>query len=99
MLEYGAKTNIKNIDGKLALEDTKNIKIKEIILQFEKDKITCLLNKLTEQKLGERLILVKYNNQIIGKKILKNEKLISTDLNINYIKKNWEVGRLAWNKI
>jgi hypothetical protein len=92
LLEYGAKTNLKNFDGNLALQDTKNIKIKEIILQFEKDKITCLLNKLTDQKLGDRLILVKYNNQIIGKKILRNEKLISTDLNINHIKKNWEVG-------
>lgn len=92
LLEYGAKTNIKNFEGNLPFNDANNLKIKEIILKYEKDTITCLLNKLTELNLGKRLVLVKYNNQIIGKKILRNIKFIPDDLNLNYIKKKWEVG-------
>ena len=43
LLEYGAKTEIKNIDGKTVLEDAYSKKIKEIILNSQKDKITNLL--------------------------------------------------------
>lgn len=69
LLEYGAKTEIKNIDGKTVLEDAYSKKIKEIILNSQKDKITNLLNDLINKKLAKKLILVKYDNQIIGKKL------------------------------
>ena len=92
LLEYGAKTTIKNMFGKSVYEEANSDIIKNIILNSQKDKITCLLNKLTDEKLANRLILVKYNNLIIGKKILRNEEKIGKDIDLNYIKNNWEVG-------
>jgi len=92
LLEYGAKTTIKNMFGKSVYEETNSDIIKNIILNSQKDKITCLLNKLIDEKLANKLILVKYNNLIIGKKILRNEEKISKDIDLNYIKNNWEVG-------
>ena len=89
LLEYGAKTEIKNIDGKTVLEDAYSKKIKEIILNSQKDKITNLLNDLLNKKLAKKLILVKYDNQIIGKKIIRNEEMLSSYINNE---KEWEIG-------
>ena len=89
LLEYGAKTEIKNIDGKTVLEDAYSKKIKEIILNSQKDKITNLLNDLINKKLAKKLILVKYDNQIIGKKIIRNEEMLSSYVNNE---KEWEIG-------
>ena len=89
LLEYGAKTEIKNIDGKTVLEDAYSKKIKEIILNSQKDKITNLLNDLINKKLAKKLILVKYDNQIIGKKIIRNEEMLSSYINNE---KEWEIG-------
>ena len=89
LLEYGAKTEIKNVDGKTVLEDAYSKKIKEIILNSQKDKITNLLNDLINKKLAKKLILVKYDNQIIGKKIIRNEEMISSYINNE---KEWEIG-------
>ena len=89
LLEYGAKTEIKNVDGKTVLEDAYSKKIKEIILNSQKDKITNLLNDLLNKKLAKKLILVKYDNQIIGKKIIRNEEMISSYINNE---KEWEIG-------
>ena len=38
----------------------------------------------------KRLILVKYHNMVIGKKILRNDIFLPDD--IDYIRKNWVVG-------
>ena len=92
LLEYGAKTDMRNFDGNSALEDSSKTIIKNMISNREKDKITSLLNKLLDKKLAKKLIVVKYKNIIIGKKILRNNENLPKDLNINYIKKNWEVG-------
>ena len=89
LLEYGAKTEIKNVDGKTVLEDAYSKKIKEIILNSQKDKITNLLNDLINKKLAKKLILVKYDNQIIGKKIIRNEEMLSSYINNE---KEWEIG-------
>ena len=89
LLEYGAKTEIKNIDGKTVLEDAYSKKIKEIILNSQKDKITNLLNDLINKKLAKKLILVKYDDQIIGKKIIRNEEMLSSYINNE---KEWEIG-------
>ena len=62
----------------------------KIIQDSLDDKITCLLNNLIEQKIAKRLILVKYNDMIIGKKVLRHDILLPD--NIDYIRKNWVVG-------
>ena len=92
LIEYGAKACLKNNFGKSAFEDTQNLKNKDIISKCEKDKIICLLNKLMNAKIAKKLILVKYNDLIIGKKILRSDELMPKDIDLNEIKKNWEVG-------
>ena len=44
------------------------------ILNSQKDKIKNLLNDLINKKLAKKLILVKYDNQIIGKKRRKERR-------------------------
>ena len=92
LVEYGAKTNLKNIFGKSVFEDTHKLKIKEILSKCGNDKIICLFNKLMDAKIAKKLIVVKYNDLIIGKKILRSDELMPKDIDINEIKKNWEVG-------
>lgn len=92
LLEYGSKTDIKNFNGNSPLEDSTISIIKEIISDCEKDKITCLLNKLLDKQLAKKLIVVKYEDKIIGKKIIRNNDNLARDLNLNYIRWNWEIG-------
>jgi len=90
LLEYGARGTLENKEGNLAIEESYSDQLFKIIHDSLDDKITCLLNSLIAQKLAKRLILVKYNNMIIGKKILRHDSLLPD--NIDYIKKNWVVG-------
>ena len=91
LLDYGSKTDLKNFNGNSALEDSTLTIIKKIISDCENDKITCLLNKLLDKKLARKLIVVKYEDKIIGKKIIRNNDNLPNDLD-NYIKTNWEIG-------
>jgi hypothetical protein len=90
LLEYGARGTLENEEGNLAIEESYSDELFKIIHDSLDDKITCLLNKLIAQKIAKRLILVKYNDMIIGKKILRHDILLPD--NIDYIKKNWVVG-------
>ena len=90
LLEYGARVTLENKDGHLAIEEAYSDDLYKIIQESLDDKITCLLNNLMEQKIAKRLILVKYNDMIIGKKILRHDILLPDD--IDYIRKNWVVG-------
>ena len=90
LLEYGARGTLENLSGNLAIEESCSNELFKIIHDSLDDKITCLLNKLIAEKIAKRLILVKYRNMIIGKKILRDDSLLPE--NIDYIKKNWVVG-------
>ena len=88
LLEYGAKTNIKNKFNALPSDDACSISIKNNILNSQTYQISILSSYLINKKLAKKLILVKYNNKIIGKKIMRSENMLPS--NINYIKNNWE---------
>ena len=90
LLQYCANTNLKNVDKKTALEDAHSEKIKKILEKVQNDPISNLLNNLMDKKLAKKLILVKYKNLIIGKKIIRNEEIMS--VNIKDIINNWEIG-------
>lgn len=90
LLEYGAKTNIKNVDGKTVFEDARSEKIKEYISSYRKDTISNLFHSLFEKKFAKKLILLKYNSYVIGKKIIRDEKYLPS--NFSEIKDNWVVG-------
>ena len=88
LLEYGEKTNIKNKFNALPSDDACSISIKNNILNSQTYQISILSSYLINKKLAKKLILVKYNNKIIGKKIMRSENMLPS--NINYIKNNWE---------
>lgn len=90
LLEYGARATLENSAGNLAIEESYSDQLFKIIHDSLDDKITCLLNNLIAQKIAKRLILVKYNDMIIRKKILRHDSLLPE--NIDYIKNNWVVG-------
>ena len=87
LLEYGADTKIKNKEGALPSKDAFTISIKNNILNAEKDEITKFCNELIEKGLARKLEIVKYNGEIIGKKILRSDKKFPKDF--DYISKNW----------
>ena len=68
LLEYGAKTNIKNKFNALPSDDACSISIKNNILNSQTYQISILSSYLINKKLAKKLIFVKYNNKIIGKK-------------------------------
>ena len=90
LLQYCVNITLKNIDRKTALEESHSEKIKKLLEKNQNDPISNLLNDLMDKKIAKKLILVKYKNLIIGKKIIRNEEIISS--NIKDIIKNWEIG-------
>ena len=88
LLEYGAKTNIKNNFNDLASDDARSLVIKNNILNSQNDQISILSNYLINKKLAKKLVLIKYKNKIIGKKIMRSEYVLPS--NIQYIKEKWE---------
>ena len=77
LLEYGAKTNIKNNFNALVSDDAISLIIKNSILNSQNDQISIISNYLINKKLAKKLIkLIKYKNRIIGKKIMRSEYLL-----------------------
>lgn len=92
LLEYGANTKIKNKEGALPSDDAFTISIKDNILNTEKDEISIFCNDLISKGFARKLELVKYNDEIIGKRILRSEKKLPNDF--DYINRNWST---AWH--
>ena len=96
LLEYGAKTKIKNEYDHTPFDEGYSQKIRETILNNDKNIINKFFLDLEEKKLAKKLILVKYNNHVIGKKILRSEEKLPPNIK-RYSSKlgSW----VAWNKI
>lgn len=92
LLEYGANTKIKNKEGALPKDDAFTISIKNNILNTEKDEISIFCNNLISKGLARKLEIIKYDDDIIGKRILRSEKKLPKDF--DYINKNWST---AWH--
>ena len=92
LLEYGANTQIKNKSGALPSDDAFTISIKNNILNSEKDEITIFCNDLIKKGLARKLEIVKYNGEIIGKRILRSDKKLPKDF--DKISKSWNS---AWH--
>ena len=92
LIEYGAKVNSTNIYNNSALDEAYFPNIKQILMKNNNDIITNFFFDLKNKNLAKRLIPVKYNNHIIGKKILRSEEIMPK--NIKDIKEKWEV---AWH--
>ena len=92
LLEYGANTKIKNKEGALPSDDAFTLSIKNNILNSEKDEISIFRNDLIKKGLARKLELVKYNGEIIGKRILRSIQKLPNDFENKL--KSWNT---AWH--
>ena len=72
LLQYGADTQIKNNFSNFAFDESKNQSISKNIQDFKDDVINILLSKLDKNNLSNGMRLLKKNDTVIGKKILRN---------------------------
>jgi ankyrin repeat protein len=93
LLEYGANPEIKNNFGNNPKDEALNLQIRDCILSKTDDKINTLLNLLKNQGFAKNLVLIKYRDRIIGKKILRNPECFS-GYSTSYLTKYWT---LAWH--
>ena len=69
LLNYGAKTNIKNIANHLPIDEAPNDEIKNLLLESEKDPLVKLYNSLMIKKIAKSFIPISIKGKIIAKKI------------------------------
>jgi hypothetical protein len=79
LLQYGADTTIKNNFSNYAFDESKNKSISKNIKDFKEDVINILLTKLDNNKLSQGMRLLKRQDKIIGKKILRNKSNYHND--------------------
>ena len=70
LLNYGAKTNIKNNFGHLPIDEAMTEEIKTILKESEEDKVLKLYRSLLSKNIASQLIPINHNGNIIGKKIM-----------------------------
>ena len=93
LLEYGAHPRIRNNFGNSPQDESSSQQIQTCILSHTDDKINKLLNELKSQNFAKNMVVLKHNDRIIGKKILRNTESLS-GYPTSYLTKNWT---LAWH--
>lgn len=88
LLEYGANPGIKNSFGNDPKDEAISPDIKKCILSKTDDKVSTLLNVLKKGGFTKHMVLIKHQDKIIGKKILRNSEYSTSLLN------DWTV---AWH--
>ena len=94
LLNYGAKTNIKNNFGHLAIDEAMTDEIKNLIKESEKDPIFKLFQILLAKNIAKKLIPISLNGNIIARKIICNMNNIPREYSLEEVQKNWLV---AWH--
>ena len=89
LLNYGAKTNIRNKYNHLPIDEAGTAEIKNLLLESEKDPIVKLFNSLTSKNIAKSLIPVSYKNKNIGKKITCKLINLPNKYNQGEVDKNW----------
>ena len=70
LLNYGAKTNIKNSYGHLPIDEAMTEEIKNILKESGENKILNLCQSLLSKNIADKLIPIHKNGIVIGKKII-----------------------------
>ena len=70
LLNYGAKTNIKNNYGHLPIDEAMTEEIKNILKESGENKILNLCQSLLSKNIADKLIPIHKNGIVIGKKII-----------------------------
>jgi len=81
LLEYGANSGLKNNFGNDPKDEASSQQIKDCILSKTDDKINKLLNILKKDGFSQHMVLIKHQDKIIGKKILRNSEYSNSFLN------------------
>ncbi len=96
LLEYGAKTDIKNTWKHTALEESHSTDIINLIQNASSDVIFSLKTKLMEKQLVSEMRPIEFKGQVIAKELVRHPNRLDpeTRAKINTIIKNW---KMAWH--
>ena len=89
LLNYGAKTDIKNKFNHLPIDEAANKEIKDLLKESEKDPIFKLYQTLYTKNISKKLIPIIHKGNNIGKKILCKLINLPNKYKIEEIEKNW----------
>jgi len=93
LLEYGANSGVRNKFGNDPKDEACSLQIRNCIVSKTDDKINTLLNLLKSQGFAKHMVVIKYLDKVIGKKILRNSECFS-GYSTSYLTGNWT---LAWH--
>jgi ankyrin repeat protein len=94
LLNYGAKTNIKNNYGHFPIDETLSKEIINLLKESEIDPIAKLYQSLLSKNIAKKLIPIYLDGKIIGKKIEIKLINLPSKYDINRVEKEWIV---AWH--
>ena len=94
MLNYGAKTNIKNNFDHLPIDEAMTDEIKNLIKESENDPIFKLFQTLMSKNIAEKLIPISLNGRIIARKIICKLINLPKEYKLEEVEKNWLI---AWH--
>ena len=94
LLNYGAKTNVKNNFGHLPIEEAMNDEIKNIIKESENDPIFKLFQTLMSKNIAKKLVSISLNGSIIARKIICKLINLPSKYKLQEVEKDWLI---AWH--
>jgi hypothetical protein len=89
LLDYGAKTNIKNNFGNLPKDEAMTQEIKNLLEEAEKDRIGILYQSLYSKNIASNLIPLSSHGKIIARKIVCKLNNLPKCYNSTEVTKNW----------
>ena len=93
LLEYGANADKRNKFNATPEEEAATVQIRNCIQSKTQDMINILLNQLKSDETAKNMVVIKHNDKIIAKKILRNPEYFSNH-SLSYLTNNWT---LAWH--
>ena len=96
LLEYGARTDIKNTWASTALEESDSTEITNLIEDTSSDFIFSTKATLMEKKLVSRMRPIEFKGQLIAKELLRDPSRFDerTKSELNTIRKTW---KMTWH--
>ena len=93
LLEYGAKTDIKNKWGQTALQESHSTTITNLFTNASSDLIFSLKTKLTAKQLVSEMRPIEFKGKVIAKELIRNPNMLDpkTRRELNTILKTWEM--------
>ena len=89
LLDYGAKTNIKNNFGNLPKDEAMTQEIKQLLEDVEKDRIGILYQSLLSKNIATKLIPISSQGKIVARKIICKLNNLPKYYDSSEVTKNW----------